>query len=87
MARRCYLKKGERKKMLNGYKTYLAALAALLIAVGSGLQSYCNGQPINFELIVSAFIALSVLFLRRGVKEDLKTSEVCEEEGPVKPGT
>jgi hypothetical protein len=55
--------------MLNGYKTYLAAIAAILIALGVGIQEYGNGSPIEFNLIIEALIALAMIFLRQGIKE------------------
>jgi len=53
---------------LQGKKTYLAAIAALLIAIGAGIQAYVNGLPIEYDIIVDAFIALAILFLRKGIK-------------------
>lgn len=55
------------KNMLDGYKTYLAAIAALLVAVGALINQYVNNEPMNFELTVSAFIALAMIFLRQGI--------------------
>lgn len=56
--------------MLNGYKTYLAALAALLTALGAAIMAYCNEMPIDYGLVVSAFIALAMIFLRKGIKKE-----------------
>jgi len=57
------------KDWLAGKKTYLAAIAALLSAIAAGIDAYVNGQPINWELLVSAFIALALIFLRQGIKK------------------
>lgn len=54
--------------MLNGYKTYLAAIAALLIAIGTAIQQYLNIQVIDYAAVISAFIALALIFLRQGIK-------------------
>jgi len=54
---------------LQGKKTYLAGIAALLIAIGAGIQAYVNGMPIEYDIIVDAFIALAILFLRKGIKD------------------
>lgn len=53
--------------MLNGYKTYLAALAAFLLALGAAMQAIVIGDPINYQLLIDAFIALAMIFLRKGV--------------------
>jgi hypothetical protein len=62
-----------KKTMLNGYKTYIAAIAAFLIALGAAMQAYVNGQPIDYQLLVSAFIALAMIFLRKGVAKTTST--------------
>jgi hypothetical protein len=54
-------------KLLSGYKTYLAALAAIFLALGAAMQAYVNGQPIDYQLLIDAFIALAMIFLRKGV--------------------
>ena len=54
--------------MLNGYKTYLMALAAFLIALGSSIMNYYNGEPLEIDVLVQAFIALALLFLRKSQK-------------------
>ena len=56
--------------MLNGYKTYLAAAAAVLIAAGVTINAYLNGEPLKAEVLISAIIALAILFLRKGNKEN-----------------
>lgn len=55
--------------MLDGYKTHIAATGACLLAVGATLQSYVNGQTINWEIPISALIALAMIFLRKGIKK------------------
>ena len=55
--------------MLNGYKTYIAAAAAFMIALGAAMQAYVNGQPIDYQLLIQAFIALAMIFLRKGVSK------------------
>lgn len=54
--------------MLNGYKTYLAAAAAVLIASGVTINAYVNGQQLQIEPLISACVALAILFLRKGLK-------------------
>jgi hypothetical protein len=56
--------------MLNGYKTYLAAIAALLIAISTAIQQYLNFQVIDYAAVISAFIALALIFLRQGIKKE-----------------
>jgi hypothetical protein len=56
--------------MLNGYKTYLAAIAALLVAIGYCLQEYLSTGNIAVQAVISAFIALALLFLRQGIKKE-----------------
>ncbi len=58
------------KKMLNGYKTYLAAFAAFIIALGYAIQEYLSSGGIHIEAVVSALIALALLFLRQGIKKE-----------------
>ena len=53
--------------MLSGYKTYLAAIAAVLIAIGALIQTYVNGQQIQYNLIIESLIALALIFLRKGI--------------------
>lgn len=55
--------------MLNGYKTYIAAMAAFILALGAAMQAYVNGQMIDWNMIISAFIALAMIFLRKGISE------------------
>lgn len=54
--------------MLNGYKTYLAAIAALLTAVGAFIVEYLTSGVIDATAVISAFIALTLLFLRKSLK-------------------
>jgi hypothetical protein len=54
--------------MLEGYKTYMVALGAFLIALGVTLTAYGNGAPIDWQLLVEALIALAMIFLRKGIK-------------------
>lgn len=56
--------------MLNGYKTYLAAAAAVLIASGYTINAYLNGEPMKIEVLLTAIIALAILFMRKGIKTD-----------------
>lgn len=60
--------------ILNGYKTYLAALAAFLLALGAAMQAYVNGAQIDYQLLIDAFIALAMIFLRKGVSKTTQTS-------------
>lgn len=55
--------------VLDGYKTYLAAIAAVLIAVGAAIQQFTMGQKIEYQLVVEAVIALAMIFLRSGIKK------------------
>ena len=54
--------------MLDGYKTYIVALGAFLIALGVTLTAWGNGQTIDWQLLVEALIALAMIFLRKGIK-------------------
>lgn len=54
---------------LDGYKTYLMALAAFLIALGSTIQNYFGGKPLEVDILIDCFIALAVLFLRAATKK------------------
>ena len=56
--------------MLNGYKTYLAAFAAFIIALGYAIQEYLNTGNIEVTAVISALIALALLFLRQGIKRE-----------------
>ena len=55
--------------MLNGYKTYLMAIAAFLIALGYFIQKYIAEGVIAPEALILAFIALAQLFLRQSIKK------------------
>jgi hypothetical protein len=48
----------------------MAAIAALLIAIGVALQQYLNEQIIDFAAVISAFIALALIFLRKGIQKE-----------------
>jgi hypothetical protein len=54
--------------MLEGYKTYIAAGAAVGIAICTNIEQWATGQPINIELTIGALTALAIIFLRKGVK-------------------
>ena len=56
--------------MLNGYKTYLAAFAAFIIALGYAIQEYLNTGNIEVTAVISALIVLALLFLRQGIKRE-----------------
>jgi hypothetical protein len=56
--------------MLDGYKTYLAAFAAFLTALGLFLSKYLNEGVIDPTALITAFIALALLFLRQGIKKE-----------------
>jgi hypothetical protein len=56
-------------KILEGYKTYLVAFAAVLIAVGAAIQDYYGGSVINYQLIIDSLVALALIFLRKGIKD------------------
>jgi hypothetical protein len=56
--------------MLNGYKTYLAAFAAFIIALGYAIQEYLASGDIEVTAVISALIALTLLFLRQGIKKE-----------------
>jgi hypothetical protein len=56
--------------VLDGKKTYLAALAAVLMAVGVALQTYSEGGIVEYHLIVESLIALAIIFFRYGIKKD-----------------
>lgn len=56
-------------KILNGYKTYIAALAAFLTALGFFLERWVNQGVIEPTALITAFIALALLFLRQGIKQ------------------
>jgi hypothetical protein len=56
--------------MLDGYKTYVTAIAAFLIALGYFLNKWVNEGVIAPEALILAFIALAQLFLRQGIKKE-----------------
>ncbi len=56
--------------MLDGYKTYLAAVAAVLIALGYAIKLYVETGQIEIQVLISACIALALLFLRQGIKKE-----------------
>jgi hypothetical protein len=56
-------------KILEGYKTYLVAFAAVMIAAGAAIQAYYAGGTIDLQILIDALIALALIFLRKGIKE------------------
>lgn len=56
-------------KILEGYKTYIMAIAAFMVAAGVAIQAYYNGKIINWQLVIDALIALAMVFLRQGIKQ------------------
>lgn len=52
---------------LNGKKTYIAALAGFGIVLLQAVENWCNGDPIELQLLFEATIALAMIFLRKGV--------------------
>jgi hypothetical protein len=60
--------RGRQEIMLDGYKTYLAALAAFLTALGLFISKYLNEGVIEPTALITAFIALSLLFLRQSIR-------------------
>jgi len=64
--------------MLTGYKTYLAAGAAAMIAVGVAIQAYCEGLPIDYSLVIEALIAFAMIFLRKGIKTETTKTEIVK---------
>ena len=54
--------------LLDGYKTYLMAIAAFMIAAGTTIVNYYNGTPLEIDVLIEAFIALALLFLRKSQK-------------------
>jgi hypothetical protein len=61
--------------MLSGMKTYMVALAAVMIAVGAAIQQYYSGGVIDIQYIIEALIALAMIFLRKGIKTDMVTQK------------
>lgn len=55
-------------KILNGYKTYIAAIASFLVASGYFLEKWINEGVIEPQALITAFMALALLFLRQGIK-------------------
>jgi len=58
--------------ILEGWKTYLTALAAVLIALGFAIQNYYSGLPVDITVLIDALIALALIFLRKGISESTK---------------
>jgi len=56
-------------KILNGYKTYIVAIIAFLIALGYTIQGWLTDGDLRLEGLSTAFIALALLFLRQGIKK------------------
>lgn len=55
--------------MLEGYKTYIAAIAAFIASLAAILIEWTKGNQLDFTAIITAFIALALLFLRKGFKQ------------------
>ena len=55
--------------MLEGYKTYIAAIAAFVTALGFFLEQWVSHGVIEPTALITAFIALALLFLRQGIKK------------------
>jgi hypothetical protein len=72
--------------MLDGYKTYLAALAAFMIALGLAIQAYVAGNTIEWNAVVQAFIALALIFLRKGVQKT-QAAVICQTPSTSAPAT
>jgi len=58
--------------ILEGWKTYLTALAAVLIALGFAIQNYYSGLPVDITVLIDALIALALIFLRKGISGSTK---------------
>lgn len=58
--------------MLDGYKMMLTALLAFIIALCTVITQYINGQTVDVEILITALVALAMIFLRSGIKKDLK---------------
>ena len=56
--------------MFEGKKTYIASIGALFVAVGKACTDYAAGGPIDINAVVLALIALSQIFLRKGIKTE-----------------
>ena len=56
--------------MLDGYKTYIAAIAAFLTALAYFLTQWVNNGVIEPTALITAFIALAIAFLRQGIKKE-----------------
>lgn len=57
--------------MLDGYKMMLTALLAFIIALCTVITQYINGQTVDVEILITALVALAMIFLRSGIKKDL----------------
>lgn len=55
--------------MLDGYKTYIAAIAAFLTALGFFLERWVAEGVIEPTALITAFMALALLFLRQSIKQ------------------
>ena len=53
--------------MFDGMKTYMVAVAAVLIAVGAAIHQYYAGQTVDIQYVIEALIALALCFLRKGI--------------------
>ena len=52
---------------LNGKKTYIAALCAFGIVLLQAIVQWANGDTVELQRLFDAFIALAMIFLRKGV--------------------
>ena len=72
--------------MFEGYKTYIAAIAAFGIAVCTVAAQWANGESMDVELIISALVALAMIFLRKGItNEAQKINSVPDYKATQKP--
>lgn len=58
---------------LNGKKTYIMALCAFGIVLLQAIMQWCNGDNVDLQLLFEAFIALAMIFLRKGVSKAAQT--------------
>lgn len=61
--------------MFSGMKTYMVAIAAILIAIGAAIQQYYAGDVVDIEYVIEALIALAMIFLRKGIKTQKTLAE------------
>ena len=56
--------------MLNGYKTYLAGLAAFLTSCAVAINNYLSTGAVNYEPVILSLVALAIIFLRHGIAQE-----------------